>query len=71
MLAISASPFPDILEPLSLEPLRDFFHAHQQGNERAHAHIKIGAFSPAHRLLAKIVLHNIWPTFRRSEVVSV
>lgn len=47
----------------------DFFYAHPQGKERAHSHIKIGAFSPPHRLLAKIVLHNLWPIARRSELV--
>jgi hypothetical protein len=31
--------------------------------------IKIGAFSPPHYLFAKIVLHNLWPTARRSELV--
>jgi hypothetical protein len=46
-----------------------FFDAHPQGNERAHSHIKIGAFSPPCHLLAKIVLHNLWPTTRRSELV--
>jgi len=68
-LDISASLFSDILEPPSLEQLRDFFHAHPEGNKRTHAYIKIGAFSPPHRLLSKIVLHNLWPTVRRSELV--
>jgi hypothetical protein len=31
--------------------------------------IKIGAFSPPHSLLAKIVQHNLWPTIRRSELI--
>jgi hypothetical protein len=69
MLNIPGDPFFDILEPPSLEHLMDFFDAHPQGDERAHSHIKIGAFSPPHRLLAKIVLHNLWPTARRSELV--
>jgi hypothetical protein len=34
-----------------------------------HTHIKIDAFSPPHRLLAKIVLHNLWPIACRSELV--
>jgi hypothetical protein len=55
MLAISASPFSEILEPPTLEHLMDFFDVHPQGDERAHSHIKIGALSPPHRLLAKIV----------------
>jgi hypothetical protein len=47
----------------------EFFNAHPQGDERALSHIKINAFSPLHRLLAKIALHNLWPTARRSELV--
>jgi hypothetical protein len=47
----------------------DFYDAHPQGEEWAHSHIKIGAFFPPHRLLAKIVLHNLWATARRSELV--
>lgn len=59
MLSISANPFNEVLEPLTLDQLRDFFYAHPQGEERAHAHIKIGAFSPLHHLLTKIILHNL------------
>jgi hypothetical protein len=33
------------------------------------AFIKNCAFSPLHRLLTRIVLHNLWPTTRRSELV--
>jgi hypothetical protein len=69
MLPISAFPFTEIFEPPCLEQLRDFFGAHPQGDERAHAHIKTGAFSPPHRLLVKIVWHNLWLTTRRSELV--
>jgi hypothetical protein len=53
----------------TLEQLRDFFHAHPQGHEWAYAFIKISAFSPPHRLFAKIVLHNLWPIARRSELM--
>jgi hypothetical protein len=52
-----------------LEQLREYFHAHPKGHERAHAFIKIDAFSPPNRLLAKIELHNQWPTACRSELV--
>jgi hypothetical protein len=69
VLPISANPFNEVLEPSTLDQLWDFFHAHPQGEERALAHIKIGAFSPPHHLLAKIVQHNLWPTVRRSELV--
>jgi hypothetical protein len=57
------------LEHSTLDQLKDFFHAHPQGEERAHAHIKIDAFSTLHRLFAKIVQHNLWPTVRRRELV--
>jgi hypothetical protein len=66
VLPISANPFNEVLEPPTLE---DFFHAHPQGEERAHAHIRISVFSPPHRLLAKIVQYNLWPTIRRSEII--
>jgi hypothetical protein len=69
VLPISGNPFNEVLNPPTLEQLRDFFHAHPQGEERAHAHIGIGAFSPLHCLLAKIVQHNLWPTVRRSELI--
>jgi hypothetical protein len=69
VLPISASPFLEDMEPPTLEQLREYFHAHPQGHERAHAFVKIGAFSSPHQLLAKIVLHNLWPTARRSELV--
>jgi hypothetical protein len=69
VLPIPTSPFIEVVEPPTLEELRDLFQAHPQGHERAHAHIKMGAFSPLHRLLAKIVLHNFWPTVHRSELI--
>jgi hypothetical protein len=68
-LPISASPFLEDLEPPTLEQLKECFHAHPQGHERAHAFIKNDAFSPPHLLLVKIVLHNLCPTARRSELV--
>jgi hypothetical protein len=69
VLPISASPFSEDMEHPTLEQLKEYFHAHPQGNEREHAFIKINAFPPQHQLLAKIVLHNLWPTSRRSELV--
>jgi len=48
------------MEPPTLEQLRKYFHAHPQGCEY---------FFPPYRLLAKIVLHNLWLTARRSELV--
>jgi hypothetical protein len=69
VLPVSASPFTKDMDPPTLEQLRDYFHAHQQGHERVHAFIKIDAFSPPHRLLSKIVLHNLWPIAHTSEPV--
>jgi len=50
-----------------MDYLREFFHAVPQGEERATT-IRIGALSPSHRLLAKIVQHNLWPIVRSSEL---
>jgi len=68
VLQISASPFNKVVEAPSLEDLREFFHAIPHGEERA-TNIRIGAFSPSHRLLAKIVQHNLLPTIRRSDLI--
>jgi hypothetical protein len=69
VLPNSGNPFNEVLEPSTLDLLRDFFHAHPQGEVQEHAHIKIGDFSPPHRLLAKIVQHNLLPIVHRSELV--
>jgi hypothetical protein len=52
VLTILANPFTELMEPPSIEQLRAYFDAHPQGDEQAHAHIKIGAFSPPHWLLS-------------------
>jgi hypothetical protein len=59
VLPIFASPFSKDMKPPTMEQLGEYFHAHPLGHERAHAFIKIDAFSPPHQLLAKIVLHNL------------
>jgi hypothetical protein len=69
VLPVSARFFTEDMEPPTLKQLKDYFHAHPQSHEQAHAFIKIGAFSPPHRLFAKIVLHNLWPIARKSELV--
>jgi hypothetical protein len=46
VLPISDSPFSEDMEPPTLEQLREYFHAHPQGNEQAHDFIKINAFLP-------------------------
>jgi hypothetical protein len=68
VLQISASPFNDVVLPPSLDELREFFHAVPQGEERSTS-IKIGALSPPHHMLAKIVQHNLWPIVRRSNMI--
>jgi hypothetical protein len=51
-----------------MEDLREFFHAVPQGDERATT-IRIDALSPSHRLLAKIVQHNLWPVIRHNDLI--
>jgi len=50
-----------------MDDLREFFHAVPQGEDRATT-IRIGALFPFHRLLAKIVQHNLWIVVRRSDL---
>jgi len=64
VLEISASPYNEVVLPPSLE----FFHAIPQGEERSTS-IRIGALSPSHRMLAKIIQQNIWPVVRRSDLI--
>jgi hypothetical protein len=58
MLQISSSPYYEVVLHPSLDDLREFFHDVPQGEERATA-IGIGALSAPHRMLAKIVQHNL------------
>jgi hypothetical protein len=67
VLDLPGSPYNEVVLPPSLDDLREFFHAVPQGEERATT-IWIGALSPVHRLLAKIVQHNLWPVVRRSDL---
>jgi hypothetical protein len=68
VLQISASPFSEGVLPPSLDELHDFFHVVPQNEERSSS-IRIGALSPAHRMLAKIIQHNLWPIVRRSDLI--
>jgi hypothetical protein len=68
VLELSGNPYNEVVLPPSMEDLREFFHAVPQGEERATT-IRIGALSPSHRLLAKIVQHNLWPVVRRSDLI--
>jgi hypothetical protein len=68
MLQISASPYNEVVLPPSLDDLREFFHADPRGEERATT-IRIGALSVLHRMLAKIIQHNLWPVARRNDLI--
>jgi hypothetical protein len=54
VLELPDSPYNEVVLPPSMDDLREFFHVVPQGEERATT-IRIGALSPSHRLLAKIV----------------
>jgi hypothetical protein len=68
VLEISASPYNEVVLPPSLDDLREFFHDIPQGEERSTS-IRIGALSPSHRMLAKIIQQNIWLVARRSDLI--
>jgi hypothetical protein len=67
VLDLPANPYNEVVLPPSMDDLREFFHAVPHGEERPTT-IRIGALSPTHRLLAKIVQHNLWPVARRSDL---
>jgi hypothetical protein len=54
-------PFPDSMDPHSMEELLDLFYPHHQAQDRVSHSIRIGLFSSPHRLLTKIVQYNLWP----------
>jgi hypothetical protein len=68
VLKISAIPYNEVVLPPSLDDLREFFHAIPQGEERPTS-IRIGALSPSHRMLAKIIQQNIWHVARHSDLI--
>jgi hypothetical protein len=68
VLEIFSSPYNEVVLPSSLDDLWEFFWAGPQGEERATT-IRIGALSPEHRMLAKIVQHNLWPVVRHSDLI--
>jgi hypothetical protein len=65
---LPGSPYNEVVLPPSMDDLREFFHTVPQGEERATT-IRIGALSPSHRLLAKIVQHNLWPNVRHNDLI--
>jgi hypothetical protein len=68
ILDLPAIPYNEMVLPPSMDELREFFHAVPQGEERPTI-IRIGALSPAHHMLAKIVQHNLWLVGRRSDLI--
>jgi hypothetical protein len=68
VLDLPASPYNEVVLPPSMDDLREFFHAVPQGEGR-HTNIRIGALALAHRMLVKIVQHNLWPVARRSDLI--
>jgi hypothetical protein len=68
VLDLPGSPYNEVVLPPSMDDLREFFHTVPQGEERATT-IRIGALSLFHRLLAKIVQHNLWPVVRPSDLI--
>lgn len=68
VLEILGTPYNEVVLPPSLDELREFFHAVPHGEERSTT-IRIGALSPSHCMLAKIIQQNIWPVARRSDLI--
>jgi hypothetical protein len=68
VLQIPGSPYNEVVIPHSLDDLREFFHVVPQGEERATT-IRIGALYAPHRMLAKIVQHNLWLVVRYSDLI--
>jgi len=68
VLQQSTSLYNEVVLPPSLDDLREFYQNVPHGEERATS-IKIGALSAPHRMLAKIVQHNLWPVVRRSDLI--
>jgi hypothetical protein len=58
LLQISASPYDEVVLPPPLDDLREFFHDVPQGEEHTTS-IRNGALTAPHRMLAKIVQHNL------------
>jgi len=68
VLDLPASLFNEVVLPPSMDKLWEFFHMAPQ-DEGHQTSIKIGALGPAHRMLAKIVQHNLWPVTRPSDLI--
>jgi len=68
VLEMPGNPYNEVVLPPSMEDLQEFFHLVPQGEKRATT-IRIGALFAPHRMLAKIVQHNLWPVVRRSDLI--
>jgi hypothetical protein len=68
VLPVSGVRFPPGDETPNIEFLHDFFGTRPQREEKSQSQINIGAFAPMHRFLAKVVVTNLWPQARRSEL---
>jgi hypothetical protein len=68
VLQQSTSPYNEVVLPSSLDDLWEFIQVVPQGEELATS-IRIGALSAPHRILAKIVQHNLWPVIRRNDLI--
>jgi hypothetical protein len=68
VLPVSGVHFPHGVEATSIDFLHDFFGTRPQREEKSHFQINIGAFAPMHQFLAKVVVTNLWPQARRSEL---
>jgi hypothetical protein len=68
VLPVSGVHFQDGDETPSIDFLHDFFGTRPQREDKSHSQINIGAFAPMHRFLAKVVVTNLWPHARRSDL---
>jgi hypothetical protein len=68
VLQLLANPYNEVVLPLSLDDLREFFQAVPQGEERATT-IRIDILSAPHHMLSKIILHNIWLVTRCNDLI--
>jgi hypothetical protein len=68
VLPVSGVPFPTGDVAPTIDSLLDFFGMRPQREDKSHSQINIGAFVPMHQFLAKVVVTNLWPQARRSEL---
>jgi hypothetical protein len=59
LVPLEGVPYPDSVDPPSMEEMIEFFDPHHRAQDRAPQSIKIGVFYSPHQLVAKIVQHNL------------